>query len=91
MPGIPESPSAGGGGSDIRTTDLTSQVNGVSTVFNIVPSFRTGTLVLFWNGQKLDQGLEYLEVGNNQVSVLLAPPLSGSAPTVALQAVYNPL
>lgn len=52
------------------TEDLTSQVDGVKTVFDISVPFLAGTMIVHHIGVRIRPGIEYEEVPPNQVRML---------------------
>jgi hypothetical protein len=79
---LPESGTSGQVENTISTSaptleDVTGTKNGVNTAFTI--STAGSVVLLYWNGQFLDEGVEYTRVGTAITMISPAIPLSGDS------------
>ena len=58
-----------------KTEDLTSQVDGSSTTFSLSNQYKSGTLRVYWNGQRQIAGDTITELNNTQFSTSFTAPV----------------
>ena len=61
------------GGADMTEEDLTSDINGERTVFTVANSYESGTLRLYWNGQRQVRGETFSETTSTTFTTTFVP------------------
>lgn len=61
------------GGTDMTEEDLTNEINGERTVFTVANSYESGTLRLYWNGQRQVRGETFNETTSTTFTTTFTP------------------
>ena len=64
--------------SDMKQSNLTSQIDGSATSFTLPESIQTGSLRVFWNGVRQTLSVEYSETVSSSFSTTFTPLLGDS-------------
>jgi hypothetical protein len=62
-----------GVGSDMEQADLTSQIDGSKTTFNIPENYQTGSIRVYYNGIRQVKSDHFTEPNQTQINLLFTP------------------
>ena len=66
-------PEGGGGASNMKQADLTSQINSSRTTFTIPEIYQTGTIRVYYNGIRQVKNDHFTEPNQTQINLLFTP------------------
>lgn len=72
-----------------KNVDITDQIDGVVTVFDLPDEYESGSVILFWNGVRLRKDVEFEETLPNQVTWLAQPKFPSPQVGDTLQVQYE--